>query len=69
MVFTSTINTPDDVRKIRPVLNRHERIDRWCVDLDDWEKVLKIESRNGLSHAEIERLMDTIGYECREMHH
>ncbi|PTS99328.1 hypothetical protein DBR11_12545, partial [Pedobacter sp. HMWF019] len=51
---------------LQPVLNTHECIEDWNVDLDDEDYVLRIISHE-LKHHQIIELINQYGYECREL--
>lgn len=48
------------------MFDRNGRIRKWSVDLEDWEKVLRIECC-GLSANTVSRLLRRYGYECYEL--
>lgn len=43
LVFRTNLQNPDDVEKISATLNAINGLLDWSVDLEDWEKVLRIE--------------------------
>jgi hypothetical protein len=43
-IFRTDINTVEKVRKAETLLSRHKGVNRWNLDLDDCDKVLRIES-------------------------
>ena len=66
-VFRTTIKTESDIKSIAHYLNNHEAISSWNVDLEDREKILRIEAKE---HIQVERIIDTIqilGYNCEEL--
>lgn len=65
-VFGTSVDSEADVSRIATVLDRDTRISRWSVDLDNWEKVLRVECR-GLSAFGICRMLEDEGYSCREL--
>ena len=66
LVFGTSINDDNDVRRIAGLLDGNGRIRKWSVDLEDWEKVLRIECC-GLSADTVSRLLRRYGYECYEL--
>lgn len=66
LVFGTSINDDNDVRRIAGLLDGNGRIRKWSVDLEDWEKVLRIECC-GLSANTVSRLLRRYGYECYEL--
>lgn len=68
LILKSNIKTREDVQKVHQAFNQLKYIQRWTVDLDDWERVLKIESFV-LSCDNIAAILEKIGYECSELNH
>lgn len=46
LVFRTNLRTPEDVVNISETLNSIHGLIDWSVDLDDWEKVLRVEGTN-----------------------
>lgn len=69
MIFITTIETPLDSLRVGRVLDKHQHVQKWSIDLDDWEKVLKIEADSELNLAEARQLIIEMGYVCEEMDH
>ena len=69
MVFQTSLEDENDIRRAEFVLNNHHHIYRWTVDLEDWEKVLKVEADRNVSYQEIERKISLLGYQCKELDH
>lgn len=65
-VFSTSLNTDTDVESISPVLNRCSKIKVWSVDLEDTDKVLRVECC-GLSASDIIRMLNVNGYTCKEL--
>ena len=51
---------------IEKILDTHEHIEKWNVDLHDIDCVLRIESHT-LQHHEIIELIHHHGYDCGEL--
>lgn len=43
LIFSTSISTRQDVKRVGKLLGACGRIKKWNVDFDDWEKVLRIE--------------------------
>lgn len=65
-VFGTSLCGDADVKRIAPLLDGNTKIRRWSVDLDNWEKVLRVECR-GLSAYGICKMLEGEGYRCREL--
>lgn len=68
LILKSNIKTKNDVEKVSQVLSNIKCIQRWTVDLDDFERVLKVETFV-LSCENIADLLEKAGYECSELNH
>lgn len=69
LIFKTSLKNEDDLKAIKPHLDKYEQIKRWVVDLEDWERVLKIEVSGQLGLKEVESTLHRLGYECSEMDH
>lgn len=66
LVFRTNLQTPEDVESISEVLNGIDGIKDWNVDLEDWEKVLRIEGVD-LESSEIREALFEKDVMIREM--
>ena len=66
LVFSTSIRDKDDVELISETLDNLAGIHDWSVDLDDWEKVLRIEGIN-LNSSVIRKQLLQKGVLIREM--
>ncbi|MDR2911883.1 MAG: hypothetical protein LBV38_01070 [Alistipes sp.] len=66
LVFRTSINGKMDVKRVASVLNCYPQITHWSVDLEDWEKVLRIECI-GISNDELSRVLQNIGIFVKEL--
>jgi hypothetical protein len=69
LIFKSNIKTQKDVEKVDRAFRKMKVIHRWTVDLDDWEKVLKVETNRKVKIDEIADLVMQLGYHCAELDH
>lgn len=65
-VFKTSLKTDPEVRLLSEIFRNMEGIGNWSVDLDDWEKILRIESR-GISSGKIVELLSEFGISCRQL--
>jgi len=68
LIFKTNIKTNQDVKRVQKVLGHIPAIQRWTIDLDDWEKVMKVTS-DRLSYSDIESIIGSLGYTCCELDH
>lgn len=66
LVFKTSLQTPVEIRLLSGVLDKTPGIGEWSVDLEDWEKILRITAR-GITAREITILLGIIGVHSREI--
>jgi hypothetical protein len=66
LVFKTNIQSEKDIEKVSPLLTRETGIRRWNVDLDDIDRILRIESDAPDAPYIIELLVQA-GYTCEEL--
>jgi len=66
LIFKTSIQTPLEVRFLSTVLDKHNGISSWSVDLDDWEKILRIES-TGITNGEVISLLTGLNIRCKHI--
>ena len=43
-IYKTNINTLEQIKKADSILSKHNKVKKWNIDLDDCDKVLRIES-------------------------
>ncbi|AXE17163.1 hypothetical protein DR864_05150 [Runella rosea] len=66
LVFKTTVKTPQDREILAPLLATLEQINRWTVDCEDCDCVLRVEA-DGVSPQKIIELVQQAGFECVEL--
>jgi hypothetical protein len=66
LIFKTSIQTPLEVRFLAPTLDNHQGVSAWSVDLEDWEKILRIES-DGINPDEVKSILDNINIRCKQL--
>ncbi len=66
LVFKTNVTSKKKVSMIAPLLTSFPNIRQWNFDLDDRDKILRIEA-TGLNPCSVERLLLTAGFNCREL--
>lgn len=66
LVFKTSIQTPVEVQFLSNILDNQDGISSWSIDLDDWEKVLRIESE-GISPDEVKSILSSINIRCKQL--
>jgi len=66
LIFKTNIQTDSDKSVIRELLDTHHAIERWTVDTDDADCVLRIVAQR-MSATDIITLITRTGYLCQEL--
>jgi len=66
LVFKTNVTSKKKVSMIAPLLTSFPTISQWNFDLEDRDKVLRIEA-TGLNPGSVELLLHTAGFNCREL--
>lgn len=65
-VFKTTIKTEEDKQKVALILDSLSQINRWTVDCEDCDCVLRIEA-DGISEEQIIEIVQRLGFGCEEL--
>jgi hypothetical protein len=66
LVFRTNIATVEDRAKVAQVLDRQPFIGKWTVDLEDVDRVLRVEASTPVTDSII-ALVNASAYECAEL--
>jgi hypothetical protein len=66
LVFKTSVESPQSVKTLKPMLDSVAGRGRWNFALDDCDKILRIASITVNAQAAI-RLLNENGYECAEL--
>ena len=66
-ILKTDIRTKRQLNKIKPALQQSNNITRWSIDLDDVDKVLKVETKVDSQEAEMIELLRSKGINCEEL--
>ncbi len=66
LVFKTNVSSKKKVSMVAPLLTSFPTIRHWNFDLDDCDKVLRIEA-TGLNPDSVESLLSTAGFNCQEL--
>ena len=66
LVFKTSVDTPQCVKSLKPLLDSVAGRGRWNFALDDCDKILRIKSVNVNAQLAINLLKEN-GYECSEL--
>lgn len=65
MVFATSVETPLGVSGLAAGLHQLTRNGRWNFDLDDCDRILRVEAECG--PQEIIHLLESVGFACAEL--
>ena len=65
-VYKTNIS-PQDVNRLKEVLDNFTKISKWNIDLEDWENILRIESQFSIE-KQIINMLNNINIVCIELH-
>lgn len=66
LLFKTNIRSLYQQLRLKFLLDQFAQIERWCIDLEDQDRVLKVVSRNLLPEDIILPVRD-LGFECAEL--
>jgi hypothetical protein len=66
LILKTNIRYKKQVKAVAPLLNNRNGISRWNIDLEDIDKVLRIESSN-MEITEVVQLIQEAGFHCEEL--
>ena len=66
LVFKTNVSDSSDEQILQPLLNKHLPNMAWSFDLEDCDRILRIDSNAEVTETII-RLMQNSGFECEEL--
>lgn len=63
-IFKTDINTIQEVRTVNYLFNNHTTINKWSLDIEDIDNVLRIEARENLLEQDVISLINACGFKC-----
>ncbi|MDP9048264.1 MAG: hypothetical protein M3N14_09015 [Bacteroidota bacterium] len=66
LVFITNVENSEQVNEVESLLTGIPDIGDWNFDLDDCDNILRVETGN-ISPKYIESLLQTAGFDCREL--
>jgi hypothetical protein len=66
LIFATSVEKPEQVKEVKPLLSAVPAISQWNFDLDDCDNILRIVA-DDISPRYIENLLQTAGYTCQEL--
>ena len=66
LVFKTNVRTESDKTVLKEILDTHDSIQQWNIDLDDVDCVLRVVSKR-INPDEIIQIITGTGYHCEEL--
>ena len=66
-ILKTDIKAQWQVNKLKPVFQKYEHIARWTVDMDDIDRVLKLETNVDAEQQDMIKLVQDQGIYCEEL--
>lgn len=67
-IFKTNIKTESEVGILKILLSSNPKITTWSIDLEDIDKVLRIEATKNLSANDIVKEVESEGFYCEELY-
>ena len=64
LILKTGIQNREKLQEINSIFNNNPEITRWTIDLEDVDKVLKIEGKDELNENNIIQLIRSCGFYC-----
>ncbi len=65
-IFATSVQSTQDVQRLRPYLNEKLPGAIWNFDLEDCDNIFRVDTPNEKATA-IVKLLSDVGYECEEL--
>lgn len=69
LVFKTNLTDSISVQKVDEYLQSVKGIYHTSVDLEDWEKVLRIECHSSINSSQVKNILTDLGYSCTDLVH
>lgn len=66
LVFITSVNEPEQVSRVSPLLTAVSAIEEWNFDLEDCDRILRVVA-DDISPRFIEVLLQNAGFNCMEL--
>jgi len=67
LVLKTNITSKQKIKVLQPAFNEHTAIERWTIDTQDRDKVLRIEAHPNLKEKDVMTLVRKYGFDCEEL--
>lgn len=66
-ILTTNVKNKHGLKFLSPLLNKHPLVNRWTIDLEDRDKVLRIEATREAKEIDIINLIVASGIKCASL--
>lgn len=66
LVFRTSVSSKRKIRQIKPLLDQTLSHAKWSFDLEDCDKILRVETTENVA-LKIVSTLTKIGFECKEL--
>jgi tRNA G26 N,N-dimethylase Trm1 len=67
LVFRTSVSSKQKIRQLKSVFEQRFAVIKWNFDLEDCDKILRIETNENISLKVVSTLQN-MGFECSELH-
>ncbi len=67
LIFKTNIENESSIRKVNALLAYNPNVVDWTVDLEDRDKVLRIEAEDQVVEAEVMAMVNSWGLNCQTL--
>ncbi|MEM8888477.1 MAG: hypothetical protein AAGD28_10895 [Bacteroidota bacterium] len=67
LILKTDLQDDEAVDQVQDLLNGHPDIEKWTVDTEDIDKVLRIEAKDELSYDEVIAMVNYQNFNCEEL--
>lgn len=67
LVLRTNIESSSSLTHLEEAFSSYRSIHRWTVDLEDTDRVLRIETSGVIREREIIEIVNDLGYECQDL--
>jgi hypothetical protein len=66
-ILKTNIQNQEKLKSVKPLLNQHPLLIKWSIDLEDIDRVLRVEAQHNTKETEIVRLIRRLGFKCEDL--
>ncbi|WP_420317070.1 hypothetical protein [Ekhidna sp.] len=67
IILKTDIKTKRQLNQLKPALSQNDCIARWSIDMDDVDRVLKVETKKDAPKSEMLHFVRSQGVYCEEL--